>query len=643
VTRIGWLVVLLVAAATQAQTPGETITVTASRVETRLSDTPASVVVLDRKALDLTPALAIDDVLRQVPGFTLFRRSSSRVANPTAQGVSLRGVGASGASRAVVLDDGIPLNDPFGGWVYWGRVPNASVQRAEVLRGGASDLYGSGATGGVVSLLRQRGTTPGLIVDGSAGSQGTSALSLYAAGGIDLWSASLAAEHMTTDGYVLVDERSRGAVDRRADSAHRTVDMTLRHERAFLRGSYFEEGRNNGTPLQVNDTIVRQVAAGTDVAAAGGTLLFRGYATDQDYFQTFSAIAADRASERLTVEQKVPATSLGGTLQWSRPIARNHALIAGVEARDVEGESDELQLSPARTTRVISAGQQRTISAFVEDVFALSPSMSLTAALRYDGWRNFAASRNDVALASRSEEAWSPRVAILWKRTDTLSFTASASRAFRAPTLNELVRGFRVGNVVTEANEALGAERMTVFEAGVRYRSVRATAFVSETDDIIGNVTLSTTPALITRQRQNAGSARSRGVELEGERRVGRLRVSGGYLFTDATLTSGRLEGKRLPQVARHQASVQLSGAAGGFEGALMSRWSSKQFDDDLNDLPLDAFVVTDILVSRALSRGLALTLSVENVFDQRIEVGATPVVTLGTPRSIRAGVRVRR
>jgi outer membrane receptor protein involved in Fe transport len=182
-----------------------------------------------------------------------------------------------------------------------------------------------------------------------------------------------------------------------------------------------------------------------------------------------------------------------------------------------------------------------------------------------------------------------------------------------------------------------------VFEAGVRYRSVRATAFVSETDDIIGNVTLSTTPALITRQRQNAGSARSRGVELEGERRVGRLRVSGGYLFTDATLTSGRLEGKRLPQVARHQASVQLSGAAGGFEGALMSRWSSKQFDDDLNDLPLDAFVVTDILVSRALSRGLALTLSVENVFDQRIEVGATPVVTLGTPRSIRAGVRVRR
>jgi outer membrane receptor protein involved in Fe transport len=642
VIRIAWLVALLVAGAVRAQVPGETITVSVSRVETRLSDTPSSVVVLDRKALDLTPALSLDDALRQVPGFTLFRRSSSRVANPTAQGVSLRGVGASGASRAIVLDDGIPLNDPFGGWVYWGRVPNAAVQRAEVLRGGASDLYGSGATGGVISLVRPRGKTPDLVFDGSAGSQGTGAFSLYTVGGSDRWNASLAAEYLATDGYAIVDDRSRGAVDRRADSAHRTADVTLRRGRTFLRGSYFEEGRNNGTALQVNDTIVRQVAAGTDVVAAGGTLLLRGYASDQDYFQTFSAIAADRSSERLTVEQKVPATSLGGTLQWSRPIARKHGLIAGVEARSVEGESDELQFSPARTTRVISAGRQRTTSAFAEDVFMLTPSISLTTALRYDGWRNLDASRNDVALASRSEDAWSPRVAILWKRSEALAFTTSASKAFRAPTLNELYRGFRVGNVVTEANESLGAERMTAFEAGVRYRSVRATAFLSETDDIIGNVTLSTTPALITRQRQNAGSSRSRGIELEGEMRFGRFRASGGYLFTDATLTSGRLAGRRLPQVARHQASVQLSGAAGGFEGAVMSRWASMQFDDDLNELPLEPFVVTDVFVSHALSRGIALTLSVENAFDQRIEAGATPVVTLGTPRSMRAGVRVR-
>ena len=117
----------LVASAALAQS--ETITVTATRTETRIGDTPASVVVLSREALQTTAAATTDDALRQVPGFTLFRRSGSRTANPTTQGVSLRGIGASGASRALVIDDGIPLNDPFGGWIYWGRVPRSAIER----------------------------------------------------------------------------------------------------------------------------------------------------------------------------------------------------------------------------------------------------------------------------------------------------------------------------------------------------------------------------------------------------------------------------------------------------------------------------------------------------------------------------------
>ena len=150
------LLVLLLAL---TQDPGlrtqDSITVTATRKETRLADTPASVVVLNRAALENTAAVTVDDALRQVPGFTLFRRAGSRTANPTTQGVSLRGIGASGASRALVLDDGVPLNDPFGGWIYWGRIPLVALDRAEVMRGGASDLYGSGAMSGVVQFVRR--------------------------------------------------------------------------------------------------------------------------------------------------------------------------------------------------------------------------------------------------------------------------------------------------------------------------------------------------------------------------------------------------------------------------------------------------------------------------------------------------------
>lgn len=153
----------------------------AARVPEPLAETPASVVVLGSRALELTPALTVDDVLRQVPGFTLFRRSGSRTANPTTQGASLRGLGGSGASRALVLDDGVPLNDPFGGWIYWSRVPRASLERVEVLRGGASELYGSGALSGVIHIARKRPERTRVDLDASYGSQSTPDASMAAA------------------------------------------------------------------------------------------------------------------------------------------------------------------------------------------------------------------------------------------------------------------------------------------------------------------------------------------------------------------------------------------------------------------------------------------------------------------------------
>src|SRR5439155_23759403 len=115
--------------------------VSATRTELQLSEVPGSAIQLSSTDVEANPALTLDDLLRQVPGFTLFRRSSSRVANPTTQGVSLRGVGGTGPSRALVLEDGVPQVDPFGGWIYWDRLPRAELSSIEVFRGGESNLY----------------------------------------------------------------------------------------------------------------------------------------------------------------------------------------------------------------------------------------------------------------------------------------------------------------------------------------------------------------------------------------------------------------------------------------------------------------------------------------------------------------------
>ena len=158
----------------------EHVTVTAGRRELRGADTPAATTVVTSADLLSAAATTVDDALRFTPGFTLFRRSSSRAANPTTQGVTLRGLSASGASRTLVLADGVPLNDAFGGWVYWSRIPQAAIDRIEIVRGATSDLYGADAVGGVIQVvpLGAQRTRARLSVDG--GSLGTSRVSGFA-------------------------------------------------------------------------------------------------------------------------------------------------------------------------------------------------------------------------------------------------------------------------------------------------------------------------------------------------------------------------------------------------------------------------------------------------------------------------------
>jgi outer membrane receptor protein involved in Fe transport len=162
----------------------------------------------------------------------------------------------------------------------------------------------------------------------------------------------------------------------------------------------------------------------------------------------------------------------------------------------------------------------------------------------------------------------------------------------------------------------------------------------------VANVTLSVTPALITRRRGNLGRTRTRGFEAEFEQRLGRgWAASAGYLFADARVASFpadvALEGRRLPQVARQQLSFQLR-RVGRTTFAVQGRASSAQFDDDQNLLRLGGYFTLDALLSRRLGRGVELFAAAENLTGQRYDVGRTPVLTLGPPAFARVGLRLR-
>src|ERR1039457_195956 len=537
------------------------VLVTATRINTALEDSPADSVTISHDDLASMPALALDDVLRHVPGFTLFRRSSSRTANPGTQGVSMRGVGASGASRALVLVDDIPLNDPFGGWVYWDRVVRESISDVGAVRGGGdASLYGSTAMGGLIQFRPREPEQTTIAAESSWGSENTPELSLFAGTRLGPWYGSASTDLFRTNGYIPVPESQRGAVDSPANSRHELTTVELRRHfgsfsRFFGRGSYFDEGRHNGTVIQLNTTQVGDFATGwnyeTKSVGALSALLFGLF---ESYHQTFSSVTSvilQRDTESLTDDQHVPSQALGGSTQWSRPVGRMQTLVAGFEMREVHGSSnDDLFKKTVPNGTTLSGGHERTARVFGEDILQLSPKLIANLSLGYDHWSDLNARLIAIPTsgvptltpyADRSANALNPRASFLYRIGPGTSLTASGYRAFRAPTLNELYRNFTQGNILTDGNAALRAEHLTGGEAGVRKSVVcarlnlRATFFWNDITDAIVNVTIKQTPPPTLRLKENVGRTLSTGVNLDGEFRISNtLQIAGGYQFADS-------------------------------------------------------------------------------------------------------------
>jgi outer membrane receptor protein involved in Fe transport len=653
----------------------EQVTVTANRTGVRAVENATSVTILSAQDLQTTAAFRTDDILRQVPGFSLFRRTTSRAANPTTQGVSLRGLGASGASRALVLSDGFPLNDPFGGWVYWDRVPRVSIGSIEVASGGASHLYGSDALGGVINIVRAPIDRNAISIEAAYGNENSPDLSLAASRSMGPWAVGLTTELFRTDGYIAVPSDLRGTVDTSVNSQDASGDLTVRRKfgdtgSVFVRGSLFGESRHNGTPLQINSTTIRELDLGGNWDGHElGAFALHAYASRQSLDQSFSSIAADRNSENLTRTQSVPAQQVGFSAQWQHAVGTRQHLVAGVEESNVHGQTDEQGFFGGNPTST-SAGGGREVNwgAYFEDIIRVTPGWLLTASGRVDHWENFDAFAppnpalpvGSASLPDRSETFFSPRLALLHKLTSNVSLTASGYRAFRAPTLNELYRGFRAGNVFTEANSNLRAERLTGAEGGAIVTGwnerimLRGNFFWNQITRPVANVTLTTTPSLITRQRQNLGSTRSQGVEFEASGRLtNSVTLSGGYQYTDATVTSFTIDpalaglnpslvGLDVPQVPRHQFTFQASYSRPFILLGVQGRFGGNQFDDDQNTLLLRRYFTLDASASHTLRHGVELFVAVENLTDRRYDVGRTPVLTVGPPILARAGVRLQ-
>ncbi|MDR3749699.1 MAG: TonB-dependent receptor [Acidobacteriota bacterium] len=624
-------------------------------------------VVVSSEQLQQWGALAIDDKLRNVAGFSLLRRSGSQTANPTSQGVSLRGLGASGASRALVLADGIPLNDPFGGWIYWARVPQSSLDQVQIVPGGVSALYGNDALGGVINLETRHAVQTDAFVEGSYGNENSPFGSGWGALRAGPWAFVASGEGFRTDGYVAVPQDVRGSVDTPVRSQYGSGNVRVERlfgdqGRMFLNGSLYGEDRHNGTPLQVNDTTIRQLAFGTDWnSSAAGLFTLRLFGGTENYHQTFSSVAADRNSESLTNIQYVPVQQMGLLGQWSKQIASRFTLLAGLDGLDVQGFSNETLYSKGKPTATLSnGGTQQSLGAFLEGIFQITHKWSVTFSGREDLWSNLDAHSSRVpvsgkptyiAYPDRGQNAFNPRLSTSYSINDRVVVYAAGYRSFRAPTLNELYRSFRVGNVQTLANPYLRAEHFSGAEGGIQgtaneHISFHSVLFWGYTTDPVANVTLSSTPQLITRMRDNLGETRAWGFQAGLDLRItSRIALTTTYQYLDSTVVSfpadPTLVGNKVPLVPANEFVFQGTWAAPKqFLVAVQGRTASNEYDDDQNLLPLGAYFVLSATVSHPLPKGFDIFFQGENLTNDQYHIGRTPVVTLGEPILVRGGLR---
>ncbi len=641
------------------------VRVSVAGVETNQSRAAASIAVINIDSLTVTASRRVDDVIRQIAGFQLFRRSSSMTTNPTAQGANLRGLSGSGASRAAVLFDGLSINDALGGWTYWSRVPLISLEQIEVLNGGSSSIYGSGALSGAINMvpLKLGDNKLKLKLETSLASQNTgdaSGVLLFSRG---KWQADLVGDIFNTGGYIPVEEASRGDVDTPARSRHSNAILKLgrrfgEKNRVFVRGNLFAERRENGTSLTNNRTYFRQIAAGADLD--GFTV--RAFGEVQVYDQTFSSVSADRNSESLTRIQRVPSRAFGASATWRRSVSR-HSIVAGGEIFNVRGFSDEAGFSAGQPTNVTRAGgEARDLSLFGQETWEITRRLALNLSARFDLRRNLdgiTATRTlateasaETRFADRTATAFRPRIGLAYDVTKNVSVYGNYSRSFRAPSLNELYRGFRVGNIVTNANAFLTPERAETVEAGGsaifynRKLITRAIVYQARVHDPVVSVTIAATPALITRQRQNVGSTTSRGLELALESSpTDGFDLNASYLLVDAKISdfpaSLDLVGARLPQVPRHNFSTQIA-------YRYRTRWTlssqfraaSSQLEDDRNTLSLRPYLTLDTRFSYKFPHSIEAFVSAENMLNSRYDIARTPVRSVAAPRSVRIGLR---
>ena len=630
-----------------------------------LEDTPSVVAYssseIERETIISAPSGRIEDVLSNVAGFQQFRRSDSRSSNPSAQGVTLRALGGNATSRALVLLDGVPIADPFFGYVPLSSINPEQLSSIRVTRGGGSGPFGAGALAGTIELQSADAATLGpfdasLLANNRGATEATASLSqeLGAGFGVITGRWDRGQGFFTTPDDQRVPASARARFDswsvgiRGAAPLSDTVELQMRAAAFRDDRTLRFDGADSSSEGQ--DASLRIVGRGDWEFDALAYMQARNFS---------NIVISSTRFVRVLDQRNTPSTGLGGKFELRPPVGNDHTLRLGADYRHADGELQEDAYSAftgALTQRRRAGGVNTNLGLFAENDWSLG-ALTLTGGLRADRtrisegfYRALDASGalvTETIASTRSDWAVSWRAGAAFEISDALTLRAAAYTGMRLPTLNELYRPFVVFPVVTQANAELKNERLEGFEVGFDLMPTEAvsfslTAFDNRVKNAIANVTLQ--PNL--RQRQNLPAIDAQGVEAVMRVRTGSIRLDGSLAFTDATIdgrdASLALDGNRPPQTPRWAASATLGWSPKpDWDIALTLRHVGAQFEDDQEIDRLESATTLGVFAQVPLKDRFKIVLRGENLSDERIVTrNAGGAIDLGTPRTIWAGLR---
>lgn len=671
--------------------------VSATRTPTEANKVASTVNVLTPEQVRQSPARESQDMLREIPAVELPRTSS--LVGGSAQIVSIRGVDEG---RTAVLFDGIPVNDAWGEWIDWGRMPKGMVDRVEVLEGGTSSLYGNGAMGGVISFF-SRPIAPGsarIQLDGG----NRSSRHGYGEVGIPLFkglSASFSGDYLEHGGYVLIDSAQRGTVNNLVYGVRGPVDVQsnviqrngygrLVYEpnaklSAFVTGHLFGDSRQLGTPLTYANRDQRNVDLGFNYGTAPtGLLSIRAWDGRQIEKQRASAIrsAVLRSIEDSSLTASIPSHDWGASALFTRsniPVLQSFSV--GADFRHYQGNYDEVDFNTTcpgancgTVSRVVSSGGDQNLSgAFVQAIAAPVSPLTLELSARVDQWSNnnghsYDATAGNTVYDNKSKTSFSPRFGAVYQIVPQFALRGAVYKAFRAPNLAELYRKQISPTQITAPNPDLKAETAVGREVGFDFQpapwlQAKGTYYVADYNDFNSPQTITTNkPAACgtiatCRMRLNVGKSRSEGIEAYvAIRPIQPLLLSAGVNYDDARQQSGipdTLPNDRKPHINRVPSPRQtIRGTySSSMLGELTVMWRHEGITTTLQGLQLQPFSVVDLNYQREIVRGVRGFFSIENVGDERYEINkagagtaANPyIMSIGLPRTFRAGIEAFR